>query len=199
MSMGLESVRLTSFPWETLSCIAISVSDWYRDIRDATLTRLELQWNSVIMYPQGDGKTDVLTKVRSIQNAIFPTGRIGSGSTCSREQSAMEDSSPSWMLFITRFSYCEIAFQGSVSLKTCREIEIETERLDDMLVFNQRKGKKVLLEGKLVRNIRYCATFCTSYSKKKCTFPFVDVRDRRVVRYNQVYVLSRVRTNRVSL
>ena len=56
-----------------------------------------------------------------------------------------------------------------MNLKTCEEIEIETERLDEMLVIrkkNQRKGKKVLLEGKLVRNIRFCATFCTCYSKK---------------------------------
>ena len=75
------------------------------------------------------------------------------------------------MSFITRFSYGEIAFQGIVNLKTCREIEIETERLDDMLVIrkkkNRRKGKKALRQGKLVRNIRFCATFCTSYPKKK--------------------------------
>ena len=36
--------------------------------------------------------------------------------------------------------------------------------------------------------------------RKKCTcFPNGDVRDRRRERYNRVYVLSRVRTNRVSL
>ena len=90
-----------------------------------------------------------------------------------------------------------------MNLKTCREIEIETEKFDDMLVIekkkNQRKGKKVLLEGKLVRNIRFCATFCTSYPKKCTCFPIGDVRDRRRERYNRVYVLSHVRTNRVSL
>ena len=88
------------------------------------------------------------------------------------------------MSFIIRFSYGEIAFQGIVNLKTCREIEIETERLDDMLMIrkkkNQRKGKKVLLEGNLVCNNRFCATFCTSYPKNICTcFPIGDVRDRR--------------------
>ena len=61
------------------------------------------------------------------------------------------------MSFIIRFSYGEIAFHGIVNLEMCREIE--TERLDDMLVIrkkkNQRKCKKVLLEGKLVRNIRF--------------------------------------------
>ena len=36
--------------------------------------------------------------------------------------------------------------------------------------------------------------------RKKCTcLPIDDVRDRRRERYNRVYVLSRVRNNRVSL
>ena len=92
-----------------------------------------------------------------------------------------------------------------MNLKTCRENEIETERLDDKLVIRKKKEpkkrqKKVLLEGKLVHTIRFCATFCTPYPKKKCTcFPTGDVCDRRRERYNRVYVLSRVRTNRVSL
>ena len=93
-------------------------------------------------------KRYVITIVRFIQNAIFLTGRARS--TCSRKRSATEDASPSWMLFITHFSYCEITFQGIVNLKTCREIEIETERLDDMLVIRKKeakKGQKVLLEG----------------------------------------------------
>ena len=82
----------------------------------------------------------LVNKVRSIQNAIFLTGRTGS--MCSRERSATENASPSWMSFITRFSYGEIAFQGIVNLKTCREIEIETERLDDMLVIRKKEPKK---------------------------------------------------------
>ena len=32
----------------------------------------------------------------------------------------------------------EIAFQGIVNFKTCRELEIETERLDDMLVIRKK-------------------------------------------------------------
>ena len=77
------------------------------------------------------------------------------------------------MSFNIRFSDGEIAFQGIVNLKTCREIEIETEKLDDMLVIRKKEPKKeqkVLLEGKLVRNIRFCATFCTSYPKKMYMF-----------------------------
>ena len=57
----------------------------------------------------------------------------------------------------------------------------------------------MLLEGKLERNIRFCAKFCTSYPKKCTCFPIGDVRDRRRERYNQGYVLSRVRNDRVSL
>ena len=46
------------------------------------------------------------------------------------------------MSFIICFSYGEIAFQGIVNLKTCREIELETERLDDMLVIRKEEPKK---------------------------------------------------------
>ena len=96
---------------------------------------------------KGNEKMYVLTKVRSIQNAIFLTGRTGS--TCSRERSDTEDASSSWMSFITCFSNCEIAFQGIVNLKTCWQIEIETERQWMTCSWsekkNQRKGKKVLL------------------------------------------------------
>ena len=40
------------------------------------------------------------------------------------------------------FLYGEIAFQGIVNLKTCREIEIETERLDDMLLIRKKRTKE---------------------------------------------------------
>ena len=43
---------------------------------------------------------------------------------------------------IIRFSYCEITFQVVVNLKTCREIEIKTERLDDMLVIRKKRIKE---------------------------------------------------------
>ena len=88
----------------------------------------------------GNEKRYVLTKVRSIQKAIFLTGRTGS--TCSRERSATEDASPSWMSFITRFSYGEIAFQGTVSLKTCWEIEIETERQWVTCSWSEKRAKE---------------------------------------------------------
>ena len=89
---------------------------------------------------KGNEKKYVVTKVRSIQNAIFLTGRTGT--TCSRQWSATEEASPSWMSLIIRFSYSEIAFQGIVNLKTCRKIEIETERLDDMLVIRKKRTKE---------------------------------------------------------
>ena len=121
---------------------------------------------------KGNEKRYVVTKVRSIQNAIFLTGRTGS--TCSRERTATEDASPSWMSFIIRFSFGEIAFQGILNLKTCRENWNRNlkggSHARDQKKKNQRKGKKVLLEGKLVRNIRFCATFCTSYPKKMYMF-----------------------------
>ena len=145
-------------------------------------------------------KRYVLTKVRSIQNTTFLTGRTGS--TCSRERSATEDASPSWVSFITRFSCGEIAFHGIVNLKTCRKLKSKLKGWMTCLWSEkkeQKKGQRVLLEGKLVRNIRFCAAFRTSYPKKCKCFPIGDVRDRRRERYNRVYVLSRVRTNRVSL
>ena len=65
----------------------------------------------------------------------------------------MEDASPSWMSFIIRLSYGEIAFQGVVNLKTCREIEIKTKRLDHMLVIRKKeepkKGQKSAPVGKI--------------------------------------------------
>ena len=131
-----------------------------------------VQWNSVITYPQGKWKRYVVTKVRSIQNPILLTGMTGS--TCWRERSATEDASPFWMSFITRFSYSEIAFRGIVNLKTCREVEIKTERKWNTCSWSKKKEpkkwQKVLLEGKLVRNIRFCATFCTYYPKKMYMF-----------------------------
>ena len=121
---------------------------------------------------KGNEKRYAVTKVRSIQNAILLTGMTGS--TCSRERSATEDASPFWMSFITRFSYGEIAFRGIVNLETCREVNLKTERQWKTCSWSekrsQRKGKKVLLEDKLVRNIRLCATFCTSYAKKMYMF-----------------------------
>ena len=150
---------------------------------------------------KGNEKTYVVTKVRSTHNAIFLTCRAGS--TCSRERSATEDAFS--VLNVVHYSLFVRwnRLSGHRELENVPEFEIETQLFVDMLVIrwklNQRKGKRVLLEGKLVRNIRFCATFCTSYPKKLTCFPIGDVRDRRRKRYNRVYVLSRVRNNRVSL
>ena len=151
---------------------------------------------------RGNEKRYVVTKVRSIQNAIFLPGRTSS--TCSHERSATEDSSPSCMPFIICFSYDEIAFQGIVNLKTCREIEIETERLDDMLGIRKKKNQRLRAKKCSWRENWYVISDFVPRSvrliRKKCTcFPIGDVRDRWRERYNRVYVLSRVRNNRVSL
>ena len=79
-------------------------------------------------------KRYALTKVRSIQNAIFLTGRTGS--TCSH------DNLPRKMLQVRPECRSLLAFQGIVNLKTCRKIEIETERLDDMLMIRKKEPKK---------------------------------------------------------
>ena len=148
----------------------------------------------------------LLTKVGSIQNTIFRTGRTGS--TCSHELSAAEDASPSWMSLFTRFSYGEIAFdefEGIMNLKTCQEIEIETERLDDMLVIRKKKEQKLerAKKGSWSENWYVMSDFVPRSVRLiqwKCTcLPIGDIRDRRRERYNRVYILSRVRTNRVSL
>ena len=66
-------------------------------------------------------KKYVLTKVRSIQNAIFLNGRTGS--TCSGERSATENASPSGMSLITRFSWGEIAFRASWTWKRAGKLK----------------------------------------------------------------------------
>ena len=105
-----------------------------------TTTHVMYRETRLLRTLKGNEKRYVVTKVRSIQNAIFLTGRTGS--TCSRQRSATEDASPYWMSLIIRFSYGEIAFQGIVKLKTGREIEIETERFDDMLVVRKKRTKE---------------------------------------------------------
>ena len=82
-----------------------------------------------------------------MQKAISLTGRTGS--TCSRERYATEDASPSWMSFITRFSYGEIAFEGIVSLKTCWKIEIETERQWVTCSWSEKKNQRMAPGGKI--------------------------------------------------
>ena len=108
------------------------------------------------------------------------------------------------MSFVIRFSYSEIALQGIVNLKTCREIESETERLDDMLVIRKKKRTKERAKKCSWRENWYVISDFVSRSvrlirKKYTCFPIGYVRDRRRERYNRVYVLSRVRNNRVSL
>ena len=137
------------------------------------------------------------------QSTFYPksvlTGRTGS--TCSRERSATGDVFPSWMSFITRFSYPEIAFQGIVNLKTCWEIEIESERQWVTCLWsekkkNQKKGQKSAPGGKIAGNWYVISDFVrrsVRLIRNKCTcFPIGDVRGRRRERYNRVYVLSRI-------
>ena len=117
--------------------------DWPRPSPDAPfLTQACAQYSEtrLLRTLKGNEKRYVVTKVCSIQNAILLTGRTGS--TCSRERSATEDASPSWMSFITRFSYGEIAFQCIVNLKTCREVEIETERRWKKCSWSEKKSQR---------------------------------------------------------
>ena len=90
-----------------------------------------------------------------------------------------------------------------MNLKTCRKIEIETERLDDMLVIRKKEPKKGQKKCSWMENWNVISDFVprsVRLIRKKCTcFPIGDVGDRRRERYNRVYVLSRVRNNRVSL
>ena len=132
----------------------------------------QLQWNSVITYPQGKWK-----KVRSNQSTFYPK----------RDFRHWQD----WFHVFTR-AICHgrcfsvlIVVHYSLFVRWNRLLghhELENvpgnwnrnwKAVDGMLVIrkqNQRKGKKVLLEGKLVRNIRFCAMFCTSYPKKMYMF-----------------------------
>ena len=117
---------------------------------------------------KGNEKRYVLTKVRSIQNAILLTGRTGS--TCSRHNL------PRKMLQVRPECRSLLAFRTVKSLFralwTWKRAGKLKSKVKGWLACswsekkNRRKGKKVLLQGKLVRNIQFCATFCTSYPKK---------------------------------
>ena len=117
---------------------------------------------------KGNEKRYILTKVRSIQNAIFLTGRTSS--TCSRERSATEECFS--VLYVVHYSL----FVRWNRLSGHRELENvpgnwnrnwkgEWHARDQKK--EPKKEQKVLLEGKLARNIWFCATFFTSYPKKK--------------------------------
>ena len=139
-----------------------------------------IQWNSVIMYPQGKWK-----QVRSNQNTFYPkrdfphwqdrfhvfTRTICHGRCVSILNVVHYSLSVRW----NRLS-------GHCELENVRENwNRNWKAVDDMLVIRkkkQRKGKKVLLDGKLVCNIRCCAMFCTSYPKNVHVFrlamPMID-------------------------
>ena len=109
-----------------------------------------LQWNSVITYPQGKWKRYEVTKVSSIQNAIFFTGRTGS--TCSHVRSSTEDAFSvlnvvHYSLFV-RWNH----LSGHRELENVPEFEIETELFDDMLMIWKKWTKeraKSALGGKI--------------------------------------------------
>ena len=139
--MVLFLKQLDLFTGEQFTHVELSAQICEKIQRCAVALGLSYIETRLLRTLKGNEKRYVLTKVLSIQNAIFLTGRIGS--TCSRERSATEDASPSWMLFITRFSYGEIAFQGIVNLKTCREIEIEIEGWMTCSWSEKKEPKKV--------------------------------------------------------
>ena len=145
-------VSATTFP---AACLCTSQGRLRKDIRYPSRTVAIRKGNTVKLgyyVPSMEKKKRyVVTKVRSIQNVIFLNGRTGS--TCSHERSATEDASSSWMWFIIRFSYGEIAFQGIVKLKTCPGNWNWNWKVGwharDQKKKNQRKGKKSALGGKI--------------------------------------------------
>ena len=134
-----------------------------------------LQWNSVITYPQGKWK-----KVRSNQSTFYPK----------RDFPHRQDRFHVFMRTICQgrcFSVLNVVhyslFVRRNRLSGHRELENVPGNWNwnwkvgwharDQKKKNQRKpkiGQKSALGGKLVRNIRFCATFCTSYPKKMYMF-----------------------------
>ena len=129
---------------------------------------IKLQWNSVITYPQGKWK-----KVRSNQSTFYPK----------RDFAHWKDRFHVFTRTICHgrcFSVLNVVHHSLFVRwnRLSRDRELENvpgswnrnwKAVEKMLVIRKKepkKGKKVLLEGKLVRNIRFCATFCTSYPKK---------------------------------
>ena len=150
---------------------------------------------------KGNEKRYVLTKVRSIQNAILLTGRTGS--TCSRERSATENASPPWMSFITHFHTVKSPFRHRELENMPGSWNRNWKAVEDMLVIRKKRAKERAKKCSWRKNWYVISDFVprsVRLIRKKCTcFPIGDVRDRRRERYNRVYVLSRVRNNRVSL
>ena len=161
------------FSWETAPHAHPTLS-----IFAIFISSCHTQWNSVITYPQGKWK-----KVRTNQCTFYPKRGF-----------------PHWQdrFHVFTRTICTWKRVGKSS-------EIETERF----VWHARDQKKEPKKGQqkcssswrenwyVISDFVPCSV---RLIQKKCTcFPIGDVRDRRRERYNRVYVLSRVRTNRVSL
>ena len=164
----------------------------------------QIQWNWVITYPQGKWK-----EVRSNQSTFYPkrdfTSLAGPVPRVHANDSATEDASPSWMSFIICFSYGEIAFHGIMSLKRAGKLKSKLKGCMTCSWSEKKRTKERAKKCSWRENWYVISDFVPRsvrliQKKKKCTcFPIGDVRDRRRERYNRVYVLSRVRNNRVSL
>ena len=160
-----------------------------------------LQWNSVITYPQGKWK-----KVRSNQSTFYPK----------RDFAHWNDRFHVFTQTICHgrcFSVLNVVhyslFVRWNRLSGHRELENvpgiwnqNWKAVEDMLLITKRakeRAKKCswrenwyVISNFVPRSVRLI--------RRKCTcFPIGDVRDRQRERYNRVYVLSRVRNNRVSL
>ena len=129
---------------------------------------LQIQWNSVITYPQGKWK-----KVRSNQSTFYPKRDFPHRQD--RFHVFTRTICHGRCLSVLNVVHCSVFVRWN-RLSGHRELENVPRNWNrnwkvgwharDHKKQNQRKGKKVLLEGKLVRNIQCCATFCTSYTKK---------------------------------
>ena len=149
---------------------------------------------------KGNEKRYVLTKVRSIQNAIFLTGRTSSlvhANDLPRKM-LLRPVRRSLLAFRTVKSPLRASWTwkraGKLKSKlkgwmTCSWSEKRTKERAKKCSWRENWYVISDFVPRLVRLIR-----------KKCTsFPIGDVRDWRRERYNRVYVLCHVRTNRVSL
>ena len=122
--------------------------------------------------PSGEmRKRYVVTEVRSIQNAIFslakPIPHVHANDLPRKMLLRPECRS------LFAFRTVKSPFRASWAWKCAGKLKskLKGSMTCSWSEKEPKKGQKVLLdlEGKLVRNIRFCATFCTSYPKKKCT------------------------------
>ena len=171
---------------------------------------IKVQWNSVITYPQGKWKEVCTNQSMFYPKRDFPHWQdrlhVFTRTFCHGR----------WFSVLSVVHYS--LFVQRNRLSGHRELENvlgnwnrKWKAVNGMPVIRKKRTKERAKKCSLRENWSVISDFvprfgrliwkkCTVLSEKKCTcFPIGDVCDRQRERYNQVYVLSRVRTNRVSL